>query len=115
MSSISVIVPVYNTETYLHACIESIVNQSFVDFDLILVDDGSTDGSGQVCDAEASKDKRIRVIHKENEGVSVARNTGIECARSKWITFIDSDDTVEKDYLKVLYQKAQSNYQRNCF
>lgn len=104
---VSVIVPVYNVKDYLEACIESIVNQSFDDFELILIDDGSSDGSSDICDIEASKDKRIRVIHKENEGVSVARNTGIECAGCEWITFIDSDDTVEKDYLKILYQKAQ--------
>jgi glycosyltransferase involved in cell wall biosynthesis len=107
MPSISVIVPVYNVEKYLHACINSIVNQSFVDFELILIDDGSTDDSGSICDFEADKDSRITVLHKHNEGVSVARNTGIAHASCKWITFIDSDDTIENDYLEKLYIKVQ--------
>lgn len=109
MPLISVIVPVYNVEDYLHQCIESIVNQSFADFELILVDDGSTDASSYICDKEAECDERIVVIHKTNEGVSATRNTGIECAQSKWIAFIDSDDTVKSDYLEKLFQKAQQS------
>lgn len=104
---ISVIVPIYNVEMYLQACIERIIPQSFTDFELLLIDDGSSDGSGAICDAAASKDRRIIVIHKRNEGVSVARNTGIERAHGKWITFVDSDDTVEHDYLKRLIRKAE--------
>ena len=107
MPKISVIVPVYNVEQYLHECIESIVRQSYGDFELILVDDGSSDASGSICDKAAGNDERITVIHKPNEGVSIARNVGIESARSEWITFVDSDDIIEEDYLENLYRKAQ--------
>lgn len=99
MPKISVIVPVYKVENYIGKCIESILSQTFKDFELILVDDGSPDNSGKICDSYAQKDSRILVIHKTNGGVSSARNTGIEKSNGEWLCFIDSDDTIEKDYL----------------
>lgn len=96
---ISVIVPVYNVERYLRECVDSILNQTYEDFEVLLVDDGSTDGSGNICDEYASKDKRVRVIHKPNGGVSSARNIGLDNARGAWLTFCDSDDFVGPDYI----------------
>lgn len=92
MPQISVIVPVYNTEKYLHRCIDSILAQTFTDFELLLVDDGSTDSSGEICNEYAAKDSRVRVFHKANGGVSSARNLGLDNAKGEWITFVDSDD-----------------------
>lgn len=94
MSKISVIVPVYNTEKYLQRCVDSILAQTFTDFELLLVNDGSTDGSGAICDEYAQKDSRVRVFHKENGGASSARNLGLDNAKGEWITFCDSDDYV---------------------
>ena len=99
MPKVSVIVPVYNTEKYLLRCIDSILAQTFTDFELILVNDGSTDNSDKICDEYARKDNRIVVIHKENGGVSSARNRGIDVARGEWITFVDSDDYISETYL----------------
>lgn len=96
---ISIIVPVYNVEQYLPACIRSILRQTYQDFELILVDDGSPDRCGGICDEFASRDSRIRVIHQNNGGVSRARNAGIEVARGEWIAFIDADDLVTPGYL----------------
>ncbi len=111
MPDISVVVPVYNTEKYLRRCVESILRQSFADFELILIDDGSTDGSGKICDEYAENDKRVKVIHQENGGLSAARNTGIEYAvknsDSEWITFIDSDDLVSGKLLEKLQKAAR--------
>lgn len=104
-SQISIIVPVYNSEKYLRRCIDSILSQSFTDFELIIVDDGSKDSSPQICDEYVAKDNRVRVIHKENGGVSAARNDGLDIAKGEYVTFIDSDDWVEKEYLETL-----SNY-----
>ncbi|HFI0019738.1 TPA: glycosyltransferase family 2 protein [Streptococcus suis] len=104
---ISIVVPVYNVEEYLSDCINSILNQSYNHFELILVDDGSPDQSGQMCDFFASKDDRVSVIHKENGGLSDARNTGIEIAKGQYITFVDSDDILSKNYLEVLYTYSQ--------
>ncbi len=92
---VSVIVPVYKVEKYLPECIESILAQTFTDFELILVDDGSPDNSGKICDDYAARDSRIRVFHKENGGVSSARNLGLDNARGEWVTFVDSDDWLE--------------------
>jgi len=92
---VSVIVPVYNSSNYLHRCINSILKQSYRDIEVILVDDGSTDGSGEICDLIASDDKRVRVFHTPNSGVSSARNTGINSARGVFIFFVDSDDYIE--------------------
>lgn len=97
---ISVIVPVYNVEKSLSRCIDSILGQTFTDFELILVDDGSTDVSGNICDMYAAENDRITVIHKENGGVSVARNVGIDVADGKYITFVDSDDYVDAGFLE---------------
>lgn len=94
---ISIIVPVYNAEKYLSECIESIINQLHSNIELILVNDGSKDNSGVICDEYAKKDNRIKVIHKKNEGVSIARNEGIKLASGKYIAFVDSDDLVDKE------------------
>lgn len=99
---ISIIVPVYNAEKYLTQCIDSILAQDFTDFELLLIDDGSKDKSGLICDEYAQKDKRIRVFHKENSGVSSTRNLGIDKAQGVYITFIDSDDYVDSNYLSIL-------------
>lgn len=96
---ISVIVPVYNSEQYLHCCIDSILSQIYTNFELLLIDDGSKDNSGRICDEYAEKDSRVRVFHKENGGVSSARNIGIDNAKGNWITFVDSDDWIETEYL----------------
>ena len=100
---ISVILPVYNVEKYLKQCVESVVNQTFTNLEIILVDDGSTDSSGRLCDKLATTDSRISVIHKENGGLSDARNAGIHVAKGRYITFIDSDDSVETDMIEYLY------------
>ncbi len=99
---VSVIVPAYNVEAYLSVCLESILKQSFTDFELLLIDDGSTDKSGEICDEYAMNDGRVRVFHKENGGVSSARNLGLDNAKGEWISFVDADDRVETDYLKNL-------------
>lgn len=96
---VSVIVPVYNVEKYLHRCIDSILAQTFTDFELLLVNDGSKDNSGKICDEYAAKDSRIRVFHKENSGVSSARNLGLDNVKGEWVTFCDSDDYVERCWL----------------
>ena len=105
--AISIIVPVYNVEKYLNECIDSILAQTFPDFELILVDDGSPDNCPALCDAAAAKDKRIRVIHKKNGGQSTARNAGLDAARGEWIAFVDSDDTITPDYCAKLYAAVQ--------
>ncbi len=97
---ISVVVPVYHVEAYLDRCVASICGQSFGDLEVLLVDDGSRDRSGALCDAWAAKDDRVRVIHKENGGVSSARNVGIAAARGEYICFVDSDDWLERDYFE---------------
>lgn len=98
---ISVIVPVYNGILYLRECVDSILNQSFTDFELILVDDGSSDGSDSICDEYAERDNRIVVIHQENKGVSFSRNLGVTLARADWILFIDCDDWIDEDYISA--------------
>ncbi len=103
---ISIVVPVYKVEAFLNRCVDSILAQSFTDFELILVDDGSPDNCGKICDEYAEKDKRIKVIHQENSGVSAARNAGIDTARGEWLVFIDSDDWVHPDYLRILHNTA---------
>lgn len=100
MIIISVIIPVYNVETYLPQCIESVLSQTFTDFELILVDDGSKDSSLSVCLDFAEKDSRVKVIHQDNSGVSTARNKGLAAASGTWVTFLDSDDWVEEDFLE---------------
>lgn len=100
MTKISVIVPVYKVEKYIGECINSILAQTFKDFEMILVDDGSPDKSGEICDSYAKKDNRIKVFHKKNGGVSSARNFGIDKAVGEWLCFIDSDDTILPTYLE---------------
>lgn len=100
---ISVIVPVYNVEKYIEKCIDSILIQSYSNLEIILIDDGSTDTSGEICERFKHKDSRIIVIHKENGGLSDARNSGIDKATGEYITFIDSDDYISKDYIQYLY------------
>ena len=104
---ISVIVPVYRVEKYLNDCIDSILAQTFADFELILVDDGSPDSCPALCDAAAAKDSRIRVIHQKNRGLSGARNAGLDAAEGEWIAFVDSDDTITPDFCAKLYHAAQ--------
>ena len=103
MPAVSVIIPVYNAEHYLCKCVKSILCQSFTDFELILVDDGSDDNSSQICDDYASKDFRVRVFHKKNGGVSSARNHGIDEAKGKWIMFVDADDSLDVDAINVCF------------
>lgn len=92
MAKFSIIIPVYNVEKYLDACVESVLGQSFTDFEVLLIDDGATDGSGAICDAWAAKDARVRVIHQENQGLSGARNTGSREAKGEYLLSLDSDD-----------------------
>lgn len=104
MPQISVIIPVYNGERYLHECIDSILSQTHSDLELILVDDGSRDSSPQICDEYARQDSRVRVVHKENEGVNATRCRGAREARGEWVTFCDCDDTMPADALASLYE-----------
>ena len=112
---ISVIVPVYKVEKYLDKCLDSILRQTYQDFELILVDDGSPDRCGAMCDAWAEKDKRIQVVHKANGGLSDARNTGISRARGEYLLFVDSDDWIDRDMLKTLHSLAvESGAELTC-
>ena len=108
MPFFSIIVPVYNTEKYLERCINSIVDQTFKDWELILIDDGSTDKSGKICDKYLILDERVYVEHKKNNGVSAARNRGLEIAKGEYITFIDSDDWIDLDFLEKVYAKIKN-------
>lgn len=103
---ISVVVPVYNIEQYLRRCLDSIINQSYKKLEIILIDDGSTDSSGEICDEYKNKDNRIVVVHKKNEGVSQARNFGMSMATGDFISFVDGDDTIEKDMFFTLINNA---------
>lgn len=109
MPKISVIVPVYKCEEYIDRCINSILAQTFKDFELILVDDGSPDNCGNICDEYAEKDNRITVIHKENGGQSSARNRGVEIAKTDWLCLVDSDDAIHPQTLEKLYWTVLSN------
>lgn len=108
MPKISFIVPVYGVEKYINQCVDSILAQTFTDFELILVDDGSPDNCPAICDDYAAKDERVKVIHKQNAGVSAARNTGIEASSGEWAYFVDSDDWIETDAAENLYNDAMS-------
>jgi len=103
---ISIIIPMYNQKTYIADCIESIQAQTYSNFEIIIVDDGSNDGSGGICDEYARNDERIRVFHLENRGVSVARNYGLDWIRGEWFCFVDADDLVAKEYLGIMYYNA---------
>ncbi len=104
---ISIIVPVYNVEKYLSRCLDSIINQTYKDYEVILSDDGSTDSSGKICDEYAAKYSNIHVIHADNAGLSVARNRGIHLSKGEFITYVDSDDLISIDYLEKLYNLIQ--------
>lgn len=104
---ISVIIPVYNTEQYLPRCVDSILAQTYSNIEILLIDDGSPDKSGDICDKYASKDNRIAVIHKDNEGVNEARITGIERCHGEYVAFLDSDDYVSKNYIEHLYSNLK--------
>lgn len=99
---ISIVVPVYNVESYLVNCVSSIIEQTYKNLEIILVDDGSTDKSKKICDDLAKKDKRIKVIHKDNGGLSSARNAGIDVAKGEYIGFVDSDDKINKNMYRIL-------------
>ena len=100
---ISIIIPIYNSVRYLQRCLDSVLAQGYTNLDVVLVDDGSTDGSGVFCDEIAIKDKRIHVIHQNNQGASIARLNGLKCAKGEYITFVDSDDWISTDYVSSLY------------
>lgn len=106
MPKVSIIVPIYNTAKFLPRCIDSILAQTFIDFELILVNDGSKDNSGNICDEYAKKDSRIVVIHQENGGVSSARDKGLDVAQGEWISFVDSDDFVSHNYISTLFNET---------
>lgn len=99
---ISVIVPMYNVELYLRKCLDSIVNQTYKNIEILIIDDGSTDNSGMICDEYAQKDDRIKVFHTENQGLSSARNLGLDEATGDWVGFVDSDDWIDDDMYDVL-------------
>ena len=104
---ISVIVPVYKVEKYLHRCVDSILNQTYRNLEIILVDDGSPDNCGAICDEYAAKDNRIRVIHQENTGVSAARNAGLEACTGEYVAFVDSDDYVDCALFSACYTQIK--------
>ena len=108
-SLISVIVPIYKVQDYLKECIESIINQTYSDIEVILVDDGSPDRCPQMCDEWAKRDSRIRVVHKKNGGLSSARNAGLDVAKGEYISFVDSDDFICKDALENLYNRIKDD------
>ena len=105
---VSVIVPIYNVEKYLERCLKSLVNQSLQEIEIILIDDGSTDNSPLICDQYAKQDGRIKVVHKQNQGLGMARNTGLELASGEYVVFIDSDDFIEKNAYQEMYDMIKS-------
>lgn len=109
MELISVIIPAYNNEKYLPKCLDSIINQTYKNIEILLIDDGSTNNCGKICDEYAKKDLRIKVIHKENGGVGSARNCGLDNANGEYIVFVDSDDYVENDYISYLYSALEKD------
>lgn len=110
MPQVSVIIPVYKAEKYLEKCVRSVLNQTFHDLEVILVDDGSPDSSGQICEEYAKKDSRIKVIHQKNAGVAVARNVGLDLAAGEYITFVDSDDYIRPQMYEEMLKCAQNNH-----
>ena len=105
-SLISIIVPVYNSKAHLECCVTSILNQSYKQFELLLIDDGSTDGSSELCDELLQKSEKIRVIHKKNGGVSSARNAGLDMASGDYIVFVDSDDVISNNYIEIFIESS---------
>lgn len=108
---VSIIVPVYKVEKYLKECLESVINQTYRNLEIILVDDGSPDNCGKICDEYAKKDERVRVIHKENGGLSSARNAGLDISNGEYISFVDSDDVIDKRFIEILHNVCIEN---NC-
>lgn len=106
---VSIIVPVYNVESYLQNCLESLIGQTYSNIEIILVDDGSVDASSKVCDDYSLRDNRVKVIHQSNQGVSCARNVGLKSAEGEFFSFVDGDDTVEKNYIELMVQKLIEN------
>ena len=104
--TLSIIVPIYKVEAFLHRCVDSILAQTYSDLEILLVDDGSTDSSGAICDAYARQDARVQVIHKKNGGLSDARNCGIEHAKGRYFCFVDSDDGIAPQMIEVLYRRG---------
>ena len=111
MDLITIVVPVYNVEKYISDCLDSLISQTYKNIEIILVDDGSTDMSGAICDRYTTLDARIKVIHKQNEGLGFARNTGLEVAQGKFVAFIDSDDMADADLVEKL---VNGLYEENC-
>lgn len=111
---ISIIVPVYNVESYLERCVDSIIHQTYKNLEIILVDDGSTDRCGEICDEYSKIDERVKVIHKKNGGLSSARNSGLEAARGKYIGFVDSDDYIAEDMYEALFEHMSVNVDITC-
>jgi len=105
---ISIIIPVYNVESYIRKCLDSVINQTYKNLEIICVNDGSTDGSGKICDEYAARDNRVKVFHKENGGVSSAKNIGLKNATGKYIGFVDADDWIEPDMYETLHKSAQN-------
>ena len=114
MELISIVVPVYNVKDYIKCCVESLIHQTYRNIEIILVDDGSTDESGKICDQLAERDSRIKVVHKKNEGLGYARNTGLENITGQYVTFIDSDDYVDKNQVEDLYHGIRKNGADTC-
>ncbi len=110
MKKVSIVVPVYNVERYLQQCVESLIHQTYTDLEILLVDDGSTDQSGQMCDEYAEKDERIKVIHQQNAGAANAKNAGIDAATGEYLTFIDSDDYVDLDWVACMVETLENNH-----
>ncbi len=104
---VSVIIPIYKVEPYIRECLDSVINQTYRNLEIILVDDGSPDGCPKICDEYAENDSRIKVVHKENGGLSDARNKGLDVASGEYITFVDSDDVVHKAYVEFLYDNLK--------
>ena len=111
---VSVIVPVYNVEKYLVQCVDSILNQTYKNIEIILVDDGSTDSSGEICDRYAGSNNNIQCIHKKNQGLGMARNSGIEAASGEYIVFVDSDDYLGENHIANLYAGICSSEADTC-
>lgn len=111
MDLVTIIVPVYNVEKYINECVDSLISQTYRNVEIILVDDGSTDESGKICDSYATSDSRIKVIHKRNEGLGFARNTGLKAAKGKFVTFIDSDDKADADLVENM---VNGIYEADC-
>lgn len=111
---ISIIIPIFNAEQWLTECLESIVHQSYIDFEVLMVDDGSRDTSAAICKGYEERDERFHYFHQGNAGVSVARNTGLQYAKGEWISFVDSDDTIDKDFLKEMFNHIDDSDIVSC-